>query len=202
MSTRQMNAERKAKQAGYHALRGPGNDVLPTQSERLQPRETSLSLDGSGGGAPTGLAGAAAAVKAQQTAAAKAAARNAVRAGPAKLGPPVPTIAPGQVRRSRTATCAVPGDQRCTIFLLGAPTGVPGWVHQVYGTSLMGLTVQFGISSFHPSAAVHSALTASAPPSPPLMLAHIAVQVRTQVWGVLVPGLPAARDRWLTIRAP
>jgi len=95
MSTRKMNAERKAKQAGYHALRGPGNDILPTQSERLQQREASASQDGAGG-ASSALAGAAAIVKSQQTAAAKAAARSAVRAGPARQGPPVPTIAPGQ----------------------------------------------------------------------------------------------------------
>lgn len=93
MSNRSTNTERKAKQAGYHALRGPGQDVVPNESARLLQREGSVSADGS----HPPLSGAAIAAKAQQTAAAKAASRNAVRPGPARQGLPVATIAPGQV---------------------------------------------------------------------------------------------------------
>lgn len=90
MSRHSTNTERKAKQAGYQALRGPGQDIVPNQSERLHQRENAHSSDGSRAALSGTVAGF------PPTAAAKAAARNAVRPGPARQGPPVPTIAPGQ----------------------------------------------------------------------------------------------------------
>ena len=114
LSSRQHLAERKAKQAGYVALRGPGQDVLPSEREREQ-RAAGASSDGAGG---SGAAPSAGAVK-PGTAAAKAAARRAQM--PRPQGPPVPTIAPGQVRhdcwmitrRARTTACACVANASC-----------------------------------------------------------------------------------------
>ncbi len=93
LSSRQHLAERKAKQAGYVALRGPGQDVLPSQRDREQ-REAG---EASAGGTPAGSNAPPPAPTGKTSAAAKAAARRGAGPGVRLQGPPVPTIAPGQV---------------------------------------------------------------------------------------------------------
>lgn len=89
LSSRQHLAERKAKQAGYVALRGPGQDVLPNERDRDQRESAS--------GSAAGSSAAAVAPAASKPSAAAKAARRAAPPGGRPQGPPVPTIAPGQV---------------------------------------------------------------------------------------------------------